>query len=225
MDIDILILKLFNGSSSQFLDTLAVTLTNGLVWIPLYIFLSILVIKNNKTLPQILLAFGCGILGVLLSGVLSDLVVKPWVARPRPCNDPELKYLVQTVVGYHANGYSFFSSHAANTFSLAMFFTLLVRSRLLNITLFSWAFLNAWTRIYLGVHWFTDVLTGLTWGLITGCLMYLLYYKVFYAISPHTKYVSTQYTSTGYSFADIHMCVAIIVFTIAFSIVRSVIIF
>lgn len=224
MDLDLFIFEYFNGSDSLITDNLAVTLTSGLVWIPLYVFLAILVIKNNKTVSQIFLAFACGIIGVLLSGVLSDLIIKPMVMRPRPCYDPILKDVVKTVVDYHASGYSFFSSHSANTFSLAMFFTLLVRSRLLSVTLFAWASLNAWTRIYLGVHWFTDVAVGALWGAFVGCLMYIMYYKIYNKISPNTKYVSTHYTSTGYSYSDINTCMAIIIFTIIFAIIKSVIV-
>lgn len=224
MEIDRIILQLFNGSDSLFLDRFVVTLTHGLSWVPLYIMLGILIIKNNKTMPQILLIFGCGIIGVLLSGVLSDLVVKPIVMRPRPCYDPVWSGMVKTVSGYSANGYSFFSSHAANTFSLAIFFSLLVRSKVLSTTLISWSLFNGWTRIYLGVHWFTDVMTGLVWGAIVGVSMYYFYRYVFYRISPKVNYVSTQYTSTGYSHDDVYICVVIVIFTVIFGILRAVMI-
>lgn len=222
MEIDIFILHLFNGSDSLFLDRFVVALTHGLAWVPLYIMLAILVIKNNKTMQQILIIFSCGILGVLLSGVLSDLVIKPIVMRPRPCYDPVWSEMVRTVSGYEAKGYSFFSSHAANTFSLAIFFSLLVRSRLLSITLIFWSLFNAWTRVYLGVHWFTDVVTGLLWGAIVGVAMYFFYRYMFYKISPKIKYVSAQYTSTGYAFFDIDVCVCVVVLTFIYGILRAV---
>lgn len=223
MELDLFILHLLNGSDSIFLDRFIVTLTHGVAWIPMYIMLAFLVIKNNKTMPQILLIFGCGVLGVLLSGVLSDLIIKPIVMRSRPCYDPMWKDMVQTVSGYRASGYSFFSSHAANTFSLAIFFTLLVRSRLLGTTLILWSLFNAYTRIYLGVHWFTDVLTGLVWGAIVGVSMYVLYRYVFYRMSPKVKYISSQYTSTGYSYDDIYVCVSIVVFTVIYGIFRAIV--
>lgn len=222
MGIDIFFLRLLNGSDSMFLDRLAVTLTSGYVWIPLYVFLAFLVIKNNKSMSQILLVFFCGIIGVLLSGGLSDLVVKPLVMRHRPCFDPVWSGMVQTVEGYSVRGYSFFSSHAANTMSLAVFFSLLTRHRIMSIVLIAWSFFNAWTRIYLGVHWFTDVLTGLLWGALTGVLVYILYYRLFYRISPKVKYVSTKYTVTGYSHNDIYMCMSIITLTVIYGILRSV---
>lgn len=223
MDIDLFILKMLNGSDSVFLDHLAVSLTNGWVWIPLYIMFGVLVVKNNKTMSQIFLIFGCGVLGVLLSGVLSDLIIKPIVMRPRPLFDPALQHLVQTVPGYKVSGYSFFSSHAANTMSLAVFFTILVRSTRLSVILFAWTLTNCWTRIYLGVHWFTDVLTGAVWGAIVAVAMYFIYRKVFYMISPRVKYVSSQYTSTGYALKDINMCILVVLFTCIYCIIKSII--
>ena len=175
---DMYFLELLNGSNSLFLDRFAVAFTTGYTWIPFYVALAVLVVRNNKTMGQIMLVLGCVLLGVLASGLLSDYIVKPYFMRPRPCYDPAFKHLVHTVSGYSACGYSFFSSHAANTMMLAMFVTLLVRGKVLSPVLFVWSLLNAWTRLYLGVHWFTDVAVGLVWGALVGVLVYLLYYFV-----------------------------------------------
>ena len=53
IEIDREILSFFNGSESLFLDNLAVILTSGLTWIPLYLSLLYVVIKNNETMKQI----------------------------------------------------------------------------------------------------------------------------------------------------------------------------
>ena len=107
---DMYFLELLNGSNSLFLDRFAVAFTTGYTWIPLYVALAVLVVRNNKTMGQIMIIFACVFLGVLASGLLSDYIVKPYVMRPRPCYDPEFKHLVHTVSGYSASGYSFFSS-------------------------------------------------------------------------------------------------------------------
>jgi undecaprenyl-diphosphatase len=166
-----------------------------------------------------MLVLGCVLLGVLASGLLSDYIVKPYFMRPRPCYDPAFKHMVHTVSGYSACGYSFFSSHAANTMMLAMFVTLLVRGKVLSPVLFVWSLLNAWTRLYLGVHWFTDVAVGLVWGAFVGVLVYLLYYFV----SPHAKYISSRYTGSGYDKNDIDVCLSIMMLTVIYCFFRVLI--
>ena len=67
IEIDRSILDLFNGSDSLFVDNLAVILTSGLTWIPLYLSLLYIVIKNNETMKQIMLVVGCVCLCMLIS--------------------------------------------------------------------------------------------------------------------------------------------------------------
>ena len=216
---DMYFLELLNGSNSLFLDRFAVAFTTGYTWIPLYVSLAVLVVRNNKTMGQIMLIFGCVLLGVLASGLLSDYIVKPYYMRPRPCYDPEFRHMVHTVAGYSANGYSFFSSHAANTMMLSVFVTLLVRGKVLSPLLFAWSLMNAWTRLYLGVHWFTDVIVGLAWGAVVGVLVYLLYYK----LAPRAKYISSKYTCTGYDKNDIDVCICIMMLTVIYCFFRVLI--
>ena len=222
---DLGILQFFNNSSSLFYDTFAQVLTNGLTWIPLYLALIYLVIKNNETMVQISLAIGCVLLCVALSGGVDDLIVKPLVGRLRPTFDPQVKYSIDIVDGLRGGGqFSFFSAHAANTFTIAAFFSLMVRSRLLSMGLFVWSLVNCWTRLYLGVHYPSDILVGLLWGSVVATLVYLIYYRTYKRISPALNYVSTQYTSTGYSRSDIDMVMTILMFTYLYTILKTIII-
>lgn len=222
---DLGVLQFFNSSSSLFYDNFAQVLTNGLTWIPLYLALIYLVIKNNETMTQISLAIGCVLLCVALSGGVDDLIVKPLVGRLRPTYDPMVKYSIDIVDGLHGGGqYSFFSAHAANTFTIAMFFALMVRSRLLSAGLFAWSLVNCWTRLYLGVHYPSDILVGLLWGGVVATLVYLVYYRTYRRISPALNYVSTQYTSTGYSRSDIDMVMTILMFTFLYTVLKTIII-
>ena len=172
------LLLMVNGSDSLFLDSLILTLTNALTWIPLYVGLLYMVIRSNPTVRDvvlILVAAGCC---VLLAGAVDDELVKPTVARWRPTHDPEIGSLVDVVNNYRGGNYGFFSAHAANTFSIAIFFSLLVRQRLLTIFLVCWSLINCYTRLYLGVHYPGDILVGLCWGGFVGWLVYRLYCRI-----------------------------------------------
>jgi len=168
-----------NGSDSVFLDYLVLTLTNAKTWIPLYLGLFYVVVQTHrKNWKDILFILAAAGLCVLLAGAVDDEIVKPLVARWRPTHDPEIGGLVDVVNGYRGGNYGFFSAHAANTFSLAMFFSLLMRQRMFVIPIVTWSFINCWTRLYLGVHYPGDILVGLCWGGIVGYIVYRLYCKV-----------------------------------------------
>lgn len=222
-DMDMQVLSLFNGSDNIMLDQMVQILTSGLTWIPLYVMLFFVVIRNNETMGQITLVVGSAIFCVLFADGLVDGIIKQLAERWRPSNDPTFKYMVQVVDDIRLKGYSFCSAHAANTMSLAVFFSLLVRSKLLTITLVTWSLINCWTRLYLGVHYPSDILCGMMIGIIVGILVYLLYYKIYLRISPKINYISNQYTSTGYDHDDIDKVMVILMFTLIYVVTRGVV--
>lgn len=172
------LLLMVNGSDSLFMDYLILTLTNAKTWIPLYIGLFYVVLKTNKNVRDVLLILTAAGLCYLLAGAVDDGIVKPLVARWRPTHDPEIGSLVDVVNGYRGGKYGFFSAHAANTFSIAIFFSLLMRQRMLTFFLVGWSLLNCYTRLYLGVHYPGDITVGLLWGGFVGWLVYQLYRRI-----------------------------------------------
>lgn len=222
-DMDMQVLSLFNGSDNIMLDQMVQILTSGLTWIPLYVMLFFVVMRNNETMGQIALVVGSAIFCVLFADGLVDGIIKQLAERWRPSNDPTFKYMVQVVDDIRPKGYSFCSAHAANTMSLAVFFSLLIRSKMLTITLVIWSLINCWTRLYLGVHYPSDILCGMIVGIIVGILVYLLYYKIYLRISPKINYISNQYTSTGYDHDDIDKVMVILMFTLIYVVTRGVI--
>lgn len=223
-DIDRSVLAFFNGSDSLFVDNLAVILTSGLTWIPLYLSLLYVVIKNNETMKQIMLVIGCVILSIVLSDGVADFIAKPMVERLRPSNDPLIKYTVNVVEGIRGNSYSFFSAHASNTFCIAMFFSLLVRNKVFVVTMVSWSLINCWTRMYLGLHYPSDILVGLIWGGISGSLAYYIYIKSYLRIYKDFNYISSRYTSTGYNRFDADIVLLVLILTLLFAITKALII-
>ena len=167
-DFDMQLLHVFNGSENVWLDQMAMALTSGWTWIPLYIVLFVVVIRNNEMMGQIALVVGGAVLCIFLADGLVDGIIKPLAERCRPSSDPMFKYTVQVVDNMRLKSFSFCSAHAANTLSLAIFFSLLIRSKLVTWTLLLWSLVNCWTRLYLGVHYPVDILCGLAIGAVVG---------------------------------------------------------
>ena len=222
IDFDKQLLLMLNGSESLFLDSMVMTLTTAWTWVPLYISLLIIVIKNSDTSVRILLTIAAAGLCVLLAGTIDDTIVKPLVGRWRPTRDPEIGLLVDIVDGYRGGDYGFFSAHAANTFSIAIFFSWLVRSRLLTVALVLWSLTNCWTRLYLGVHFPGDILVGLCWGGLVGTGVYFLFYRYLIAKLTWTPtYTSLAYTKTGFNRNDADVPVCILTFTLIYVVLRA----
>ena len=210
-----------NGSDSLFLDSLVKTLTTATTWIPLYVALLWVVMKNSDNLKKVLLILVCAGLCVLLAGSIDDMIVKPLVARWRPARDPEIGISVDIVNGYRGGRFGFFSAHASNTFSIAVFFIWLVRSRALSIAMILWSLVNCWTRLYLGVHYPGDILVGLLWGTIVGTSVWFLYKKLEQQSLASINLVSEQYTKTGYQHQHADIVISVLVFTLIFAVIKA----
>lgn len=221
IDPDRQLLLWFNGSDSLFLDGLAKTLTTAVTWIPLYVSLLYMVLKNNDDVKKVLLVLACAGLCVFLAGSLNDMLVKPSVGRWRPTHDPVIGYTIDVVNGYRGGKHGFFSSHAANTFSIAVFISLLVRSRALTVGLVIWSLVNCWTRMYLGVHFPGDIFFGLLWGGIVGTAVWYLHRRVHGLLSPSLNFISSQYTSTGYQLTSVDAVITVLAFTFIYAIIRA----
>lgn len=220
-NIDLAILQMINGSESSFLDGLMVTLTSGFTWIPLYIALLYLVISNNDNMTKIMLIILCGIGCVVFSGGICDFIIKPMIGRIRPINDDMLDGIIYTVGDMSNKDFSFFSSHAANTTSLTMFFALLVRNRKFTVAMTVWTLINCYTRLYLGMHYPFDVLVGIAWGALVGLLLYFVYLRVYDRMFPDVEFISTQYTSKGYTIITIDIVLLTMSVLYLYAILRS----
>lgn len=167
LDLDRELLLYLNSLHACWLDPIMLWLTKTIVWLPLYLFLLFLIIKNYGKQSWIPIV-GIGITILLTDRVTSGLM-KPYFERLRPSREPSLAGLVHLVDGYTGGKFGFASSHAANTFGTATFFSLLFREKHRWMQwLFLWAALMTYTRIYLGVHYPGDILVGGMIGILSG---------------------------------------------------------
>lgn len=217
--VDTYFIDLICGNQSAVLDHFALIVTNAWTWVPLYVMLLILVIKNHDNMQQIFLCFGCAVLGVLMATGLTSIITKPYFARLRPCNDPEFKYLFDIAGGLHNNDYSFFSSHAATSMSLVAFFLLYTRSRLMTFFMLAWSLSLCWSRLYLAQHFFTDVAAGMSWGIITGSLAYYAYNRFSLRLYNVKHSISDKYTSTGIDKMDVELVVLVMLLTYLYALI------
>lgn len=184
LELDRELLLTLNSLHTAWLDPIMFWLTKTLVWLPLYLFLLFLAIKNfKKDTWMVLLGIG---ITILLADQVTSGFMKPYFARLRPSQEPSLQGLLHLVNGYKGGKYGFASGHAANTFGTATFFFLLFRARYTWIPwLFFWAVLMTYTRIYLGVHYPGDILVGGLLGASFGWIGYQVFHRV------HQKFGST----------------------------------
>ena len=166
-----------NGIHSPFWDPIMYAISGKFFWLPLYGLIIFLLIKDKK--KESWLIIGCILILFALTESITSQLFKPMVARFRPSHDPEIGHLVHIVNEYKGGLYGFFSAHAANTFGLSSFlFFVYFQKHKWMIGLLIWAFCVSYTRIYLGVHYPLDILTGMFLGTLLGKIMSILYLKI-----------------------------------------------
>lgn len=201
-----------NGSDSLFWDGFMWMATSTFIWIPTAIILLYIIIKNNK-IQEALLIIVMIALVITLADQIASGFCKPYFQRFRPTQDPEIMYLTDIVNGYRGGRFGFISSHAANTFALTVFLSLLMKRKSLTFMLILWAALNSYSRIYLGVHYPGDIIFGTLEGCIVGLLVYLLYQFLKKRFLYQPRCISNQYTSSGYLICDINLLFSVLLLT------------
>ena len=165
-----------NNDYPAFWDGLMYGISDKLTWIPFYVALIIILIKSLK--KQSWLVILALIVCIIIADQVSSGLIKEMVHRLRPSRNPDLENMVCLLKGYRGGKYGFVSSHAANSFGLAMLTSLFFRNRKYTIIVFFWAAIVAYSRIYLGVHYPGDVIGGAIVGVGAAMLVYWLFTKV-----------------------------------------------
>jgi len=196
---------LINGAHNHFLDNVMWMFSSIKIWIPIAVFI-VFVIIYKKSWSQWLLVLIAITLVFVFCDQFSCHIIKPLFARPRPTHYPEIMEHVRTLHNYTGGRYGFISGHTTNSFGFAIFTTLLFKNKIYGIVVFSWAIVVAYSRIYLGIHFVSDIFGGMIAGIIIGFVIYKLYYLF-------QKKTST-FTNNTYSTKLVNIMSAIMIFYI-----------
>lgn len=164
--IDRAVFLFLNGLHSGFFDPVMWWISGKTSWIFLYVLILVwLGFREKWRLLVIILLVS---LLVTATDQSSVELFKKVFERPRPCHNTEIKELVHIVNNRCGGKFGFVSSHAANTFGVAMFTSLLIGVRWYGWFIFLWAALVSYSRIYLGVHYPGDIIGGALLGMLWG---------------------------------------------------------
>ena len=174
IQLDVQLLVFLNGLGSATYDGLWLFITKQSNWTPFFLVLLYLVYKKIGIKSTLYL-----LLFVTLLLVVTDQTTnlfKVTFQRLRPCNNPEINSIIRLVKP--SNSFSFFSGHAANSMATMTFlFVLLKKYYRYTFILFLFPLIFAYSRIYLGLHYPLDILTGYFFGGTFGFVTYKLYQK------------------------------------------------
>jgi undecaprenyl-diphosphatase len=164
-----------NGKHNSFFDPIMYWASDKLFWIPFYLLLAFIIIKQYK--KQSITIFVSIAFLILISDQIASHLIKNLVERLRPSHEPSLQGLVHLSEAGPGGMYGFISSHAANAFALTafLFFLLPKNFKWLKWILICWAILVSYSRIYNGVHYPSDVAVAAVLGSILAWGVYKIY--------------------------------------------------
>lgn len=162
-----------NSFHADWLDPVIFQMTATSTWIPLYAYLVFRIYKQDRA--NLWWVLGGVALTILIADQFTSGFLKPLMERLRPCHDPRWEGIMHN---YERCGglYGFVSSHAANTFGLAVFLNLKLKGKVKHLRwLYLYAAVVSYTRIYLGVHYpFDIILGGLIGATIGGVVWFFI---------------------------------------------------
>lgn len=174
IQLDVQLLVFLNGLGSATYDGLWLFITKQSNWTPFFLVLLYLVYKKIGIKSTLYL-----LLFVTLLLVVTDQTTnlfKVTFQRLRPCNNPDINSIIRLVKP--SNSFSLFSGHAANSSATMTFlFLLLKKYYRFAFLLFLFPLIFAYSRIYLGLHYPLDIVTGYLFGSTFGFVTYKLYQK------------------------------------------------
>jgi undecaprenyl-diphosphatase len=161
-----------NSFHADWLDPIVFQLTQTVTWFPFYAILIYLIYRADS--KGIWWVLGGAAITILISDQVTSGLMKPFFERLRPCHEERWDGVIHNY-GRCGGLFGFVSSHSANTFAIATFLNLRLRDKMPYLKwMFLWAFVVSYTRIYLGVHYPSDIFLGAVIGIIAGWLTWFL---------------------------------------------------
>lgn len=163
-----------NNLGTETWDPFWLAYTSKFNWIPFYALLLYLLYKHVGKKPMLITIVMVALM-ILVTDQVTNLF-KHGFQRMRPCHLAEIADNIRLVRDGCGGRYGFFSGHASNTMAAAIFIGLTLKDRFkyLLYILIVWAFLMAYSRVYIGVHYPMDILVGMSFGVLTGVVFYKL---------------------------------------------------
>lgn len=181
-DIDRQIVVFINGCHTPFFDELMWWISARITWIPLYLILLFLAFKKLSK-EQLILFVLFAVLAVIITDLISVHLFKNVFLRYRPSHNLLITeqlhyYQIKPGEWYKGGDFGFVSSHAANYFAIATASFLVLRNQYKNLKwyLLAIGILICYSRIYLGVHYLSDLIAGALLGSLISGLLYKFWY-------------------------------------------------
>ena len=168
-----------NNLGQEFWDPVWLLISGVKTWIPLYILLIYLLFRKLE-IKNFGIAFVALLINVIITDSGSVWLFKEQFQRLRPCHVEELIEQMRLVKESCGGKYGFVSSHASNTFGLAVLVGWLLKPFFSNARylLLGWAILVALSRVYLGVHYPLDIICGAVYGAFSAYVILNVYKRL-----------------------------------------------